>query len=185
MNMEPYASRTDAELLDAARRDPDAFVALYDRYARAAARWATRAGIPERDVLDVVAELFAQAWRSRRRFRDPGDGSAGAWLYAISRHIAAHYHPRGRVDDAARRRLGLAVNASPDDPADALDAQLRLEDALAALPPAQAAAVRLRVIEELDYAEIGDRLSCTPVTARKHVSRGLRQLRGVLDQEAS
>lgn len=93
-------------------------------------------GIPERDVLDVVAELFAQAWRSRRRFRDPGDGNAGAWLYAISRHIAAHYHRRGRVDDAARRRLDLTFDPPPNDPADALDAQLRLETALAALPPA-------------------------------------------------
>jgi RNA polymerase sigma factor (sigma-70 family) len=185
MGMDRYASRTDADLLDAASRDPDAFVALYDRYARAAARWAIRAGIPEPDAVDVVAELFAQAWRSRRRFRDPGDGSAGAWLYAICRHITAHYHRRGRVQVAARRRLGLDIEAPPADPAEALDDRRQLEDALAVLPPAQAAAVRLRVIDELDYAEIGDRLSCTPVTARKHVSLGLRQLRGVLDREAS
>jgi RNA polymerase sigma factor (sigma-70 family) len=185
MDMDRYASRTDAELLDAAGRDADAFVALYDRYARAAAQWAIRAGIPASDAVDVVAELFAQAWRSRRRFRDPGDGSAGAWLYTICRHITAHYHRRGRVQDAARRRLNLAVDAPADDPADAFDGRPQLEAALAALPPAPAAAVRLRVIDELDYAEIGKRLACTPVTARKHVSLGLRRLRGVLDQEAS
>ena len=183
MDMDRYASRTDADLLHAARRDPDAFVALYDRYAHAAARWALRAGVPAPDAVDVVAELFAQAWRSRRRYRDPGDGSAGAWLYAICRHIAAHYHRRGRVDDAARRRLELAVPRSA--PEEATDDRLRLDDALAALPPARAAAVRLRVIDELDYAEIGHRLSCSPVTARKRVSLGLRQLRGILDQEAS
>jgi len=180
--MDQYASRTDADLLDAARRDPDAFVALYDRYAHAAARWAMRAGVPAPDAVDVVAELFAQAWRSRRRYRDPGDGSAGAWLYAICRHIAAHYHRRGRVDDAARRRLELDVRPPPDAP---LDDRLRIDDALAALPPERADAVRLRVIDELDYEEIGDRLSCTPVTARKRVSLGLRQLRGILDKEAS
>ena len=185
MDMDRYASRTDADLLHAARRDPDAFVALYDRYANAAARWAIRAGIPAPDAVDVVAELFAQAWRSRRRYRDPGDGSAGAWLYAICRHIAAHYHRRGRVDDAARRRLELSLYEPTDAPPEGLDAHSRLDDALAALPPARAAAVRLRVIEELDYAEIGHRLSCSPMTARKRVSLGLRQLRGILDQEAS
>ena len=185
MDMDPYASRTDADLLQAARRDPDAFVALYDRYAHAAAQWALRAGVPTPDTVDVVAELFAQAWRSRRRYRDPGDGSAGAWLHAICRHIAAHYHRRGRVADAARRRLELAVPRSEDAAEQALDDRLRLDDALAALPPARAAAVRLRVIEDLDYEQIGDRLSCTPVTARKRVSLGLRQLRGILDKEAS
>jgi RNA polymerase sigma factor (sigma-70 family) len=185
MDMDQYASRTDADLLHAARRDPDAFVALYDRYGHAAARWAIKAGVPAPDAVDVVAELFAQAGRSRRRYRDPGDGSAGAWLYAICRHIAAHYHRRGRVDDAARRRLELTVARPEDAPDEPLDDRLRLDAALATLPPARAAAVRLRVIDELDYTEIGDRLSCTPVTARKRVSLGLRQLRGILDKEAS
>jgi RNA polymerase sigma factor (sigma-70 family) len=187
--MDERASPTDAELLRASRRDPDAFAALYDRYARRAAGWAAYAGVAEADVLDVVAELFAQAWRSRRRFRDPGDGSAAAWLRAIVRHIAAHYHRRGSVETAARKRLDLTVErtAPPgEEPPARLDAAglgAGLETALAALPPAQATAVRLRVVDELGYAEIGSRLSCTPVTARKHVSLGLRHLRGTYERE--
>ena len=189
--MTERARRTDAELLRESRRDPDAFVALYDRYAMRAARWAAHAGVPESDVIDVVGELFAQAWRSRRRFRDPGDGSAAAWLQAIVRHIAAHLHRRGTVEATARNRLGLTVErAAPADeePSALIDATWlgpNLETALAGLPPAQATAVRLRVIDELDYAEIGSRLSCTPVTARKHVSLGLRVLRGTFDKETS
>lgn len=151
------------------------------------ARRARRAiGHPEADVVDVVAELFAQAWRSRSRFRDPGDGSAAAWLYGICRHIAAHHHRSGRVQDAARRRLGLTpdgAGAASGGPEDRIGDHRELEDALAALPPAQATAVRLRVVDELDYAAIGARLSCTPVTARKHVSLGLRRLRRTLEQD--
>jgi RNA polymerase sigma factor (sigma-70 family) len=186
--MERYASRTDAELLGEAHTDADAFAALYARYARAAVAWSRRAGIAEPDILDAVAELFAQAWCSRRRFRDPGDGSAGAWLHGIGRHIAAHYHRRGSVEAAARRRLGLDAElmpAPPEEPIAASGTDPVLEDALAALPPAQAAAVRLRVIDELDYAEIGTRLRCTPTTARKHVSIGLKRLRRDLTQETS
>jgi RNA polymerase sigma factor (sigma-70 family) len=181
--MERHEDRTDAALIAAAGRDPDAFTELYDRYARHAVAWARRGGVAEPDVVDLVGELFAQAWRSRRRFRDPGDGTAGPWLRAIARHLVARYHRKGRAEDSARRRLGMPVeDAAP--PADAgLGGRPDLDAALALLPPAQAVAVRLRVVDELAYDEIGSRLSCTPVTARKHVSLGLRALRGSLDRE--
>jgi RNA polymerase sigma-70 factor (ECF subfamily) len=158
-------TRTDADLIRAADHDADAFAELYDRYVRQAVAWARHGGVQESDVVDVVAELFAQAWRSRRRFRDPGDGGAGAWLRGIARHLIARYHRRGRADDSARRRLA------------------ELELAVDGLPPAQATAVRLRVVDELPYDEIASRLACTPVTARKHVSLGLRALRNTLDPE--
>jgi RNA polymerase sigma-70 factor (ECF subfamily) len=181
LDMNPYASCTDAELLRRARRDPEAFVALYFRYGRTAVGWSRRAGIADADVLDAVAELFAEAWRSRRRFQDRGDGSAAAWLHGISRHIAAHYHRRGTIEDAARHRLGMDAHAGTaepiEPPLEELGDDAALRTALADLPAAQATAVRLRVLDELDYAEIASRLSCTPVTARKHVSNGLLRLR--------
>jgi DNA-directed RNA polymerase specialized sigma24 family protein len=134
--VERVTTRTDAELIRAAEHDADAFAELYDRYARDAVAWVRRGGVQDPDVVDVVAELFAQAWRSRRRFRDPGDGSAGAWLYGICRHLIARHRRRGRADDSARRRLGMDVDHGG-----------------------------------------------TPVTARKHVSLGLRALRQTLDPE--
>jgi RNA polymerase sigma factor (sigma-70 family) len=183
------STRTDAELIRAADHDADAFAELYDRYARDAVTWARRGGVQEPDVVDVVAELFAQAWRSRRRFRDPGDGGAGAWLHGIGRHLIARYHRRGRADDSARRRLGMDVDHSDallDTAVDRLallDRREELELAVASLPPAQATAVRLRVVHELPYAEIASRLACTPATARKHVSLGLQALRHTVDPE--
>jgi RNA polymerase sigma factor (sigma-70 family) len=183
------SSRSDAELIRAAEDDADAFAELYERYARDAVAWARSGGVPEPDVVDVVAELFAQAWRSRRRFRDPGDGGAGAWLHGICRHLIARHRRRGRADDSARRRLGMEVDyagASLEAALDRLaldDRREELELAVARLPPAQARAVRLRVVEQLPYDEIASRLACTPVTARKHVSLGLQALRNTLDSE--
>jgi RNA polymerase sigma factor (sigma-70 family) len=188
--VERNSIRTDAELIRAADHDADAFAELYDRHARDAVAWARRGGVPEPDVVDVVAEVFAQAWRSRRRFRDPGDGAAGAWLHGIARHLIARYHRRGRADDSARRRLGMDVDhggawldAALERLA-VLDRRQELDVAVAGLPPAQATAVRLRVVDELPYDEIARRLACTPVTARKHVSLGLQALRKTLDPEA-
>ena len=52
-----------------------------------------------------------------------------------------------------------------------------LARALDALPAATREAVLLRVVEQLDYAEIAARLGCTGQAARLKVSRGLRALR--------
>ncbi|MBA2636697.1 MAG: RNA polymerase sigma factor [Solirubrobacterales bacterium] len=84
--------------------------------------------------------------------------------------------------------LGIDVPAfEPDDLArivelaglDGLRASVAAE--LEALPASQREAVRLRVVEELPYPEIADRLAVTEPTARARVSRGLRVLRAALE----
>jgi DNA-directed RNA polymerase specialized sigma24 family protein len=55
------------------------------------------------------------------------------------------------------------------------------EELLAYLPAHEADAVRARVIEELSYAELAERLRCSPLVARKRVSRGLRTLRTLVE----
>jgi RNA polymerase sigma-70 factor (sigma-E family) len=49
--------------------------------------------------------------------------------------------------------------------------------ALAGLPRQQRAVLVLRFYEDLDDAEIGRLIGCSPVTVRSHTSRGLAQLR--------
>ena len=71
----------DAELLTAAKRDPEEFGKLYDRYAVRAYGWARRA-LGEVDAFDLVAELFAQAWIGRRRFHDRVTGAQRAGCMA-------------------------------------------------------------------------------------------------------
>ena len=48
-----------------------------------------------------------------------------------------------------------------------------------ALPPKQRAAVVLRHVGDLDYAEIGRAMGTTPEAARRNVLEGLRRLREV------
>jgi DNA-directed RNA polymerase specialized sigma24 family protein len=50
---------------------------------------------------------------------------------------------------------------------------------LDALPADQRAAVRGRVIDGRDYAELARELDCTELVARQRVSRGLRTLRAL------
>src|SRR3954471_12015192 len=110
---------TDADLL---RSGPAAFRELYDRYAAELHGFhLRRCGDPDA-AHDLTAETFAQAWLSRRRFRDEAGGSARPWLYAIARHVLLASVRRRRLEDGACLRLGLRdrldrvpATAEPDD----------------------------------------------------------------------
>jgi len=178
--------RTDAELLTAARRDPAAFAAFCDRHAVAVLGFFARRTTCAATAADLTAETFAQAYASRRRYRDTGD-PATAWLFAIARRQLAGFVRRQAVDDRARRRLGIAPSALDDvsferieDLADLRALRGALEDALASLPPEQAEAIRLRVLRELSYADVAGRLGCSEGAARVRVCRGLDRLARLL-----
>src|ERR687894_1189559 len=103
------STRSDAELLVAARADPQAFREFYDRYAVWVRAWFQRQTSSETAALDLTAETFAQAWRSVKRFRDEAEGSGAPWLFGIARNLLRQYHKHNRIETAARNRLGLPL----------------------------------------------------------------------------
>ena len=177
--------RTDAELIAAAKRDPEAFAELYRRHAPAIARWLA-ARLPTRIASELTAETFAQAALSFGRFRDEAGGSAEPWLFGIARNLVKKSLERERIESAARLKLGIDPREYDDGSDEILTrldaAELRpaLEAALEQLPPGQREAVQLRVIRALDYDEIAHSLGCSRVAARIRVTRGLTSLSRLL-----
>jgi RNA polymerase sigma factor (sigma-70 family) len=178
---------TDAELLRAARQDPQAFREFYDRYAVWVRSWFQRETGSEAAALDLTAETFAQAWRSSRRFRDEADGSGAPWLFGIGRNLLRQYHKHNRIETAARHRLGLPLAFAESEDYDRVDERIAahslgpaLQDAVGALPADQRRALELRVVDQLPYLEVAVHLQCTPNAARLRVSRALRTLTGEL-----
>jgi len=176
-------SRSDAELLAAARGDPQAFRAFYDRYAVWVRSWFERQTGSESAALDLTAETFAQAWRSLRRFRDLAGGSGAPWLFGIARNLLRQYHKHNRIETAARDRLGIPAASADCEEYDRVDDRIAaaalapaLALALRALPSEQRRALELRVVEQLDYDEVAGRLGCSQNAARLRVSRALRAL---------
>jgi RNA polymerase sigma-70 factor (ECF subfamily) len=167
---------SDADLLAAG--DADAFAQLYDRHAGAVLRWArARTG---QYAEDLTAEVFAQAWRCRARFRSPSDGSARPWLYGIAHNVLRSSLRKRRVDDSARKRLGLAEPLIEPGYGE-IEARLSFPSAVlvafASLPEPEREILTLRLVENRPYKDIAERLHCTPVAARLRVSRSLRYLR--------
>jgi RNA polymerase sigma-70 factor (ECF subfamily) len=177
--------KTDAQLIQAARRDADAFGELYERHVRAIARWFAARTSP-RLAGELTAETFAQAALSLRRFRDEADGSAAPWLYGIARNVLRRSLEKERVETAARQRLGVPVR-SYDAGLDEVDSRLdaagmrpALEEALERLPRAQRDALELRIVRALAYGEVARALGCSEVAARIRVTRALGTLSRLL-----
>lgn len=176
---------TDADLLAAARTDASAFRAFYDRYAERVFRYHLRRAGETQAAHDLAAETFAQAWFARSRFRDSAGGTAGPWLFAIARNVLVDSVRRRRLERGAGERLGLLAEAHAAEPdaAEPDETWLQgLDEALDDLPPGQVDAIRLRVVDGLDYEDVARRLGTTPAAARVRVHRGLSSLRHRLRQ---
>src|SRR5437763_1054270 len=170
---------TDADLLAAARTDASAFRAFYERYADRVFGYHLRRTREPQAAHDLTAETFAQAWFARGRFRDRLGGTAGPWLFAIARNVLVGSVRRQRLERSACERLGMAVEAQAEPDETWLDG---LDDALDDLPAGQGDAIRLRVVDELEYDDVARRLGTTPAAARVRVHRGLNALRHRLRQ---
>jgi RNA polymerase sigma-70 factor (ECF subfamily) len=170
---------SDAALLAAARHDAGAFHALYLRHAaRIYAEHLRRTRDPDA-AHDLTAETFAQAWLVRERFRDEVDGSALPWLLGITRNVLLMSVRRRRLEKLACERIGLrdrldGAPAAADPDESWLDG---LDELLAELPDGQREALRLRVFEDRDYADVAHGLGTSPQAARVRVHRALRLLR--------
>ena len=176
-------TRTDAQLLALASKDPLAFREFYDRYAAWVRSWFLRQTGSDSAALDLTAETFAQAWHASRRFRDMADGSGAPWLFGIARNLLRQYHKHNRIESAARERLGLPAAWADCEDYDAVDERLEagslapaLRLAIKALPREQRRALELRVVQQMEYEEVAGALGCSQNAARLRVSRALRAL---------
>ncbi len=181
MGAELEQEQHDAALVAAVSAgDEAAFTALYRRYLPLVLRWLLAHTHDRELAADLSAEVFAAALIASRRYR-PERGAAGAWLLGIARNKLRESARRRRVEDSARRRLGL-------EPVPLLDADLERVEQLASLdgellalleqlPAEQRAALEGRVLDERSYPELAERMACSEMVVRQRVSRGLKTLR--------
>lgn len=185
--MRPWTTRSDAQLLNAASLDSDAFAELYRRHEPVVAIFLARRCRDVELTADLTAETFATALLRADRFYDDG-GPAIGWLLGIARHQLLHALRRGRVDDSARARLGAEPIATTDASLeraelliDAAAAGPRLRRALAALPHTQRDAICAYVLDDQPYDVVAEQLGVSEPTVRQRVSRGLARMKTTLD----
>jgi RNA polymerase sigma factor (sigma-70 family) len=171
---------TDEELLAG---DPEAFAAFYRRHVAPLLGYFLRRTGNAELAADLTAETFAAALDGLHRF-DPARGPAVGWLYGIARRQLGHAARRGAVEDKARRRLGMRPLELTDEALERIEALAGADvatSALAGLPPDQRDAVRARILDEREYADIARTTRTSEAVIRKRVSRGLAGLRSRLE----
>ena len=169
--------------------DESAVGPLYDRYGQVLYALAYRIVGLQADAEEVVAEVFAQAWREAARF-DAARGSVGAWLATIGRSRALDMvRARSRririTDMAAQSEPDSSPGMSrpqPDPMAQAETAERRRQvaAALETLAPPQREAIELAYFEGLSHSEIAERLQEPLGTVKTRVRLGMQKLRDVL-----
>lgn len=170
----------------------EGFAAFYSDNADALLRFFARRVYEPEIAVDLTAETFAQALLARRRFRGRTATEAAAWIRGIAARQLARYYRSGAIERRALERLGVSVPALTEadyerieELADLGELRAAVGNGLAELSGDQRRALRLRVVEELPYAEVAAQLGVSEQTARARVSRALRALGRSLSEPLS
>lgn len=165
--------------------DDAAFALLYRAYLPLVLRWSLNATRDRELAADLAAEVFAAALLAARRYRRES-GTVAAWLIGIANNKLRESRRRARIEDSARRRLGLEPEELTDSDLARVDELVGIDDRLQALvaqlPVEQRAAVMARVVDERPYDEIATEMRCSSAVVRQRVSRGLRTLRSEVEK---
>lgn len=163
----------DARLVAAARAEPQAFLALYDRYVDRVLGYARLRIRDSATCEDVTSHVFTTALARLGDFR--GEGTFAGWLFQIARNA---------VYDVQRRPAFEQLDDELPSGGHELDERLlaqerveRLRRLVATLEPEQQHLLALRYGAELSFEEIGAGLGIAAGTVRVRLHRLLNQLR--------
>jgi len=179
-------TKTDRQLLEEARSGRgEMFEIVYRRHhAVVLAFLARRVQQPEL-AADLLAETFASLLALLRDPQRSVPPVPVAWLLVTARNLLIDSQRRGTVDDRARRRLAMRPVVLDDrdlERVEEISAETDLMRELALrLDPDQLQALRARVLDEREYAEIAAQLKCSESVVRKRVSRALGVLRSAME----
>jgi RNA polymerase sigma-70 factor, ECF subfamily len=161
--------------------DRDAFEGLYRQHAHRLYNLAFRmTGGAEAD--DLLQDVFLQAYRKLGSYK--GDSSLGTWLYRLAvnlclDHLRSKQGKMGQMTDSLDEEDAAPV-ASPIRPAEANNARLDLEQAIAQLPPSYRATFVLHDVEGYQHDEIARILGIAEGSSKSLLHKARIRLRALL-----
>ena len=178
------AAATERELLSRARAgDRQAQAVLYEQYiyGSAAIRGLLRRAVSdEAQREDLLQEIFLAATRTEGEFR--GDSRLSTYLYRVAQvtileqYRAANTKKRGghvrfiqesELAESPSRELRYTPLEFEE-----VETRLAMDKMMAMVPEAYREALRLRIIEDLDYQQIAERLSIPLNTVGTRIFKG-------------
>lgn len=167
-----------------ARKDRDAFAALFNFYAPRIKSYLLRLNAPDSLAEELTQEVMLAVWRKAETF-DKSQASASTWIFRIARN---------RRIDAARRAAKPTLDGEdpalqpsevemPDDAAHATGREAKVREALKTLPEEQVALLRLAFFDGLSHRDIADRIGAPLGTVKSRLRLAFDKLRRILDDD--
>jgi RNA polymerase sigma-70 factor (ECF subfamily) len=171
--------------------EESAYERLIERFQAPVYNLAWRLLSDPSDASDVVQEVFLKIFRNVGSFR--GDSTLRTWVYRIAvneshnRRRWLFRHRRGETgieeafdDSEARERPLMDAGETPFDFTMNREAQILLEEGLAAINPVFRAVLVLREMDDMSYDEIAAILEVSIGTVKSRIMRGREALRRYL-----
>lgn len=182
--------------MEAARRDPAQFDALYRKYLAQVYAYALYELADHHAAEDATERTFLRTLAALPRFREqarPEDGPEAStfrvWLFRIARNVVANERRSRRRRPTASLDLalgaGLAIPDGTDLEADAVirDEAAEALRAVRMLPDDRRRALVLRFVDEMTTAEIAGVLGRSEGAVRVLIHRALGRVAGELGRE--
>jgi RNA polymerase sigma-70 factor, ECF subfamily len=176
----------DSEAARLKRGEPDALVALLERYQHRLYRYLLRIVREPATAEDLFQQTWIRVTENARRF----DERRGIepWLFSIARNLAIDYLRRVKPESldeelpSGAARVDMLADAHPGVVETLMRQQRssRLADAIGELTPMYCEVITLRFEEEMKLEEIAELLGVPLSTAKTRLRRALDALRELL-----
>lgn len=177
--MEHYTTHPDTELLQLlAGDDQRAFEELYRRYHSKLFFFIQKLSGSAATAEDVLQDVFIKLWTTRQSLS--GVDNLNAWIFRITRNQVINLLKRHANETLILREIAHDVA-----PGESISHELLVQKNIHAvlrqvvdeLPAQQKLVFTLSREEGLTYAQIGEKLGISALTAKKHAAQALRTLR--------
>ena len=166
----------------AERGDVDAFRKLFQSYAPRVKSYMMRQGADANTAEELAQETMLTVWRKASLYSGE-KGSATTWIFTIARNL--------RIDRLRRELTWVALpeghdeeastDALPDELLSERERKVRVQRALAELPPDQYEVVSLSYIEGLSHSEIAERLGLPLGTVKSRMRLAYHKIRELVE----
>ena len=164
----------------AARRDRDAFAALFAHFAPRVKAYLLRLGASPAVAEDLAQEALLSLWRKAHLF-DPAKASAATWLFTIARNLRIDAIRRERRPELDPEDFMPEVALAADDGLAMAQDEARLRAVLQDLPADQIQVIELSFFADKPHSQIAAELDIPLGTVKSRLRLAMARLKRSLE----